>query len=75
MRGWWKDVGFGQGEERLCVSSQSRCLDSSVGLMAATPYSRRLFLNGFRKKCVILLFIYLHLYCASVRGWMDVGFG
>ena len=25
------------------VSSQSRCLETSVGLMAATPYPRRLF--------------------------------
>ena len=35
---------MGKGEERLCVSSQSRCLGASVGLMAATPYPRRLLL-------------------------------
>ena len=50
-QGWWKDVRMfgmwvmnGSGEERLCVSSQSRCLDSSLGLMAAIPYPRRLLL-------------------------------
>ena len=44
-RGCWKDVGFGWGEERLYVSSQNRCLDASVGLMAATYPRRLLFIT------------------------------